>query len=76
VTEPRCERTELLVSQCSHCRGDEDLPGNRDALPPPSAWTTARYEGHCPECEGDIDVGDRIALCGDVWVCGSCGGAA
>lgn len=73
-TEPRCDRTDLLVSACAHCRGDEDLPDNRDALlSPPKAWIHARHDGGCPGCHRRVGVGDRIALCDDVWVCEDCG---
>jgi len=70
--EPRCERTDLLVRDCAHCRGDE-LPGSRDTLPPPEWWTVALRDGGCPACHHRIRVGDRIALCDGEWVCEGCG---
>jgi hypothetical protein len=74
MTEPRCARTDLLVSACAHCRGDEDPPGSiRDNLSPPTYWISARYDGGCPRCHDAVSEGDRIALCDGVWVCENCG---
>jgi hypothetical protein len=78
MAEPRCDRTDLLVSACAHCRGHDDLPGRVDALSPPEAWTRARYDYDrgCPVCHGCVSAGDRIALCDGVWVCETCGEGA
>lgn len=56
----RCELTELLVDQCAHCRGVDDLP----ALPPkwsgPLTWIPAQFPGRCSGCGEPINPGDWI----------------
>ncbi len=51
ATMNRCELTELLVSDCAHCRGIKDEP--RGCFP-------ARYAGSCFICGEWYTVGDRI----------------
>lgn len=50
--EPRCGLTDLLVSQCSHCK----------AQTVEIRWFDAAYPGTCghPGCTVPINVGDRI----------------
>lgn len=47
--EERCERTDLLVSACAHCRPTPE----RHVFP-------ALYRGRCETCEGDFFQGDKI----------------
>lgn len=52
AAEARCELTDLLASQCSHCKAqDTEI-----------RWFNAAYEGTCghPGCLVPILVGDRI----------------
>lgn len=53
----RCERTDLLVDQCAHCRGDEDK-----GLPCTSRPFGARYPGSCSVDLDYIDEGDMIVM--------------
>lgn len=62
MTEPRCDRTDLPVSMCAHCRGHDVTPSTaRDYEP----LFTARYDGRCAECDDPIDAGERIAPLAD-----------
>ncbi len=51
TTMKRCELTELLVSDCAHCRGLKNEP--RGCFP-------ARYAGKCFICDEWYPVGTRI----------------
>lgn len=53
----RCERTDLLVNQCAHCRGDEDK-----GLPRTSRPFEAAYPGSCSVDLDYIDEGDMIVM--------------
>lgn len=59
----RCERTDLPVFMCAHCRG-EDLP-----KPDPLRWFTVRFPGACVACGHPIEPGDEIAATPDGYVC-------
>jgi hypothetical protein len=77
VAEQRCERTDLPASMCSHCRGHDEPPLRPDDLPAPSLWIEAQYRSACPACHHTtIRPGDRIARCGEDWVCETCGEGA
>jgi hypothetical protein len=55
--EPRCEKTEMLVRDCSHCRGHDDFhEGDWPADPP----FPARYGGRCERCDHGFAEGDSI----------------
>ena len=51
MSEARCEQTELLVTDCAHCRPAPDGP----------EWD-AKFEGVCKvsTCLAVIDVGERV----------------
>jgi hypothetical protein len=53
----RCERTDLLVDQCAHCRGDEDRPQRRASRPFPAAFV-----GSCAIGLDFVDEGDEIVM--------------
>jgi hypothetical protein len=84
VTEERCERTELIKSQCAHCLGHADpavdVEPERRRFDRGAGGPTidASYPGRCPECDEPIRVGDPITLTGGVsntatyWVCAGC----
>jgi hypothetical protein len=58
-TELRCDRTELPVSMCAHCRGHDDpmkLSTGEFGVP-----FIASYDGRCGACDGRIRVGEITA---------------
>lgn len=73
VPEKRCEKTDLLQSMCSHCRGHDQTAVVVDA-PDVGVRFEAAFEGHCANCGGRIHVGDVIARFGDVsgYACPEC----
>ena len=72
----RCERTELIKSQCAHCRPPE--PMFLEALfdAPDDAGTVtfpAGFAGRCEECDGFFDTGDMICRTADgTYICDEC----
>jgi hypothetical protein len=73
----RCELTELIKSQCAHCR--PQAPRFREALfddpfsDDDTATFQARYSGRCEQCDGLFEVGDWIARTGDSdYLCQDC----
>lgn len=70
MAEARCERTDLLVSQCAHCQGHDirgfDLLGDRSRTDGTrtSAPFQARYRSGCGCCVDPIEVGDDIVMWG------------
>lgn len=44
----RCELTDLLTSQCAHCKP------RREAVWP------AKYDGQCPTCNQPYSAGDMV----------------
>jgi hypothetical protein len=61
----RCERTDLLVAECSHCRGLDELP-----LDPELDWFEARLPGRCAyDPRHAIDPGDQIARTENGYIC-------
>ena len=74
MTEPRCERTDLPVSMCAHCRGHDHTPdGVRFGT-----TIAARYPGRCALCDDHIEPDDLIAVVlddhggADGWACTAC----
>lgn len=65
TVEARCEKSDLYVSQCAHCRGHVlDLDVDPDA-PVITARFRARFPGVCPNCEWEYGVGDLIGRTAD-----------
>lgn len=69
---PRCEFSDLLTTQCSHCLGVEiaDEPDEYRGVP-------SMYEGWCAACEMQIDIEEmvmRVEMFG--WIHTSCAGNA
>ena len=61
MSETRCERTDLLVSQCAcpdHRGVDEYTLTDQDR----AMQFRASYSGHCRECDEDIQPGEWITL--------------
>lgn len=71
MPEERCELTELIKSQCAHCRGvgysrDYGTSGGPETWPIEpfdeldETRTTARFPGTCPVCLEKVTVGEVI----------------
>lgn len=85
IDEKRCERTDLLVSMCSHCRGlpwvapalDPEFDPFNPPAPPADhvgAWFTAQYPGECGNCTAPVIPGDTIRADGrGGYECADCG---
>jgi hypothetical protein len=62
----RCDITELITTQCAHCRRLPDVPPLDDELGEiapdrgPGPVFLATYPGVCPECSEDIARDSRI----------------
>lgn len=61
----RCERTELLVDDCAHCRGhksiEEQVADERIQLGEArTRWFNAIYPGKCAGCGTPFDEGNLI----------------
>ena len=78
--EARCDNTDLLISQCAHCRGLADIETqallDRAALIATGQWFPARYAGKCTQCgerfgEGAAIGGFTVETGG--WVAECCG---
>jgi hypothetical protein len=67
VDEPRCSITELIASQCAHCRRLPDPPVY-------GRWYRAKTTLVCRDCGDDIESGDRVRAAGHGGVvCEDCG---
>jgi hypothetical protein len=68
--EERCEASDLLVSQCAHCRPKpaRDTSGF-------GVWITAGFDSDCDgPCGGGISEGDACRSDGEGgWLCRNCG---
>lgn len=83
VTTERCERTELLVVDCAHCRGNDQTPDEQVAterrqtrarLVGDPRWFPAQYPGKCERCAERFTVGDLIRMDpGRGWIADCCG---
>lgn len=66
--EERCERTELLVSACAHCRGMvEEEPNPYEGLLIERFYLSARHQQRCSMSrrglqDHDIGFGEQFAL--------------
>lgn len=71
----RCSLTELLVTDCAHCRGHQDPP-REPATAELGPWFTARFDGRCSACDNTTYEGDQIRADGFggylclAWGCG------
>jgi hypothetical protein len=70
TAEPRCENSDLPVSQCAHCRPKPSR--DTSAFGP---WITASFDGECGgDCGRSIRAGDSIRADGEGdWLCVGCG---
>ena len=73
TSEPRCEVTELLKSQCAHCRPSRQV--EVPELPDVGPWFEARFDSDCDgPCGGQIFEGDQCRSDGEGgWLCQRCG---
>ena len=66
MTEPRCERTDLLESQCDHCREHDNMRIERPKARSGTGerllghWFQAAYRGRCSRCETPFRAFDTI----------------
>ncbi len=68
--DTRCERTDLYVSQCGHCRPTPE-PELIDLVI--TNRFPARFPGQCPVCDGRIREDDNIGRTEDgEYVCEKC----
>lgn len=73
----RCEKTELFVRECAHCRAGTSHPKPR---PQPSRAYKSEYsrefpasfDSDCGGCGGDIEEGDMIRMGPDGATCVDC----
>lgn len=78
TTEPRCEKTDLLVSMCDHCRPKLSVGVQQSRRRVGNATMPAieaQYDGWCPECDEAIEAGvDMIVRSDDdgYWIHEEC----
>jgi hypothetical protein len=85
VTAERCERTELLVTDCAHCRGNDQTPNEqaaaerdqtRQRLASDPRWFPAQYPGKCERCGEWFQPGALIRMDVSVgWIAECCAGS-
>lgn len=61
MSEPRCEMSELLVSQCA-CRVHVHAETEIDAERRPTGGFVAKYDGQCIECQEEIRAGVDVLV--------------
>lgn len=71
LTTERCERTDLLVRDCAHCK---KLPDPERVKPAVGDWFDARFPGRCSRCQTDFDPGDEIRADGEGGYLAACCG--
>jgi len=75
-TEERCPKTELIVSQCAHCRGDTDpeaeILADREALIRTGYWYPSKYDGICANCGQPFEANSAIRGDPRGWVAECC----
>jgi len=72
--DARCDVTELLVTQCAHCRRTPDQPQPHPARVLGQQWRAA-YPGKCLACGAHFAPGDwigRTAIQGEAGYLGPC----
>lgn len=77
MAEARCDRSDLLVSQCGHCRGYDYYPYDRVDRVDVGVVIKAQYAGKCAQCGKHYPEGTTIGHANDVgWVSMECCGDA
>lgn len=64
MSEIRCSVTELITSQCAHCRPTPE-PDPFDEPSDRGPWFHASYRGECAECGDEFEAGDLIRADGN-----------
>lgn len=75
MREARCTVTDLIESQCAHCRPAPARDALSDFLTQPSQlgpWFFASYPGACTECGCKFDAGDMIRAAVDSGYIADC----
>lgn len=66
MADRRCERTDLVVEQCAHCKGqqsvDEQVLAVRARLLRHPAWFASQYPGKCDACGEPFAPGTAIRM--------------
>lgn len=80
--ETRCEKTDLLVTDCAHCRGNDltieeqvaaEASARKAAYEAAPGWIISKYQGHCAECNERFEAGEMIYKMPDVgWISTCC----
>lgn len=60
MDEEICERTDLPVSMCAHCRPASNIDGPSPVALRREGVIIAKYPGHCAFCPSPIEQGDRL----------------
>ena len=70
MSEERCERSELPVSMCAHCKGVDKVETFEHVV---EKKIIAQYSGSCGSCGDRVEAGvTTIGLSEDGWVCEGC----
>lgn len=70
TVEARCGMSDLLVSQCGHCRNSPDPFAFEHVV---ERQMVAKFPGSCGACGDEIVVGKTtIGLSESGWVCEGC----
>lgn len=75
VRPKRCDKTELLVTECAHCLGqtadwdklEEELDSGASTKRAPTI--ESNFPSRCPGCGERIQTGDMIRLLNIGWCC-------
>lgn len=72
MSEKRCERTDLLESDCAHCRGFE-MAAEFVSEGTVGKPFVASYPGRCAACEERFNAGEQIISNGQgSYLCEEC----
>ncbi|PWK81652.1 hypothetical protein C8D88_11663 [Lentzea atacamensis] len=75
----RCDRTDLLVEQCAHCRNlvspEEEAARQRSALVASGKWLRAVHKGKCARCGEWFGEGSAITRRPSGWISDCCADA-
>lgn len=80
MTQPatdRCEKTDLLVTDCAHCRGslsiEDQIRAEHVEIAARPGWHTAIYPGACSVCRDPFAPGTPITRDADGgWMAACC----
>lgn len=74
MADARCDITDLLATDCAHCRKLPDPGTERDDIELVGPWFEARYDGRCLGCGDEItgESGQMIRAVADGGYIGEC----